>query len=221
MCAAPGSKTAQLIELVHGDSSSSPIPNGLVIANDADMKRAFVLIHQTQRLQSPAVLVTNHDASQFPTITLNKIDEATGRPQQLLFDRILADVPCSGDATLRKNPLIWRKWSPTFGLGLHKCVPGRRPGEPGRQRLTKACELGGHVASDRLQVRILERALQLCTVGGRVVYSTCSFNPIENEAVVAAMLEKYPGRWPARSPPWCVATLLTPRSLPGWTDVPR
>ena len=26
----------------------------------------------------------------------------------------------SGDGTLRKNPMIWRKWSPSFGLGLHR-----------------------------------------------------------------------------------------------------
>lgn len=40
----------------------------------------------------------------------------------------------------------------------------------------------------RVQVRILRRALALVKVGGRVVYSTCSMNPIENEAVVCAVL---------------------------------
>jgi len=35
------------------------------------------------------------------------------------FDRILADVPCSGDGTMRKNPDIWCKWSPANGNNLH------------------------------------------------------------------------------------------------------
>ena len=35
--------------------------------------------------------------------------------------------------------------------------------------------------------------MQMVTVGGRIVYSTCTFNPVENEAIVAAVLQKYPG----------------------------
>ena len=42
-------------------------------------------------------------------------------PQEeaLRFDRILADVPCSGDGTMRKAPDIWRRWSVATGNGLH------------------------------------------------------------------------------------------------------
>ena len=35
------------------------------------------------------------------------------------FDRIICDVPCSGDGTTRKNPSVWHKWSAEFGLRLH------------------------------------------------------------------------------------------------------
>jgi len=45
----------------------------------------------------------------------------------------------------------------------------------------------------RLQVRILKRACQLLKVGGRLVYSTCSLNPLENECVVAIILREFPG----------------------------
>jgi 16S rRNA C967 or C1407 C5-methylase (RsmB/RsmF family) len=42
-----------------------------VIANDADAKRSFMLVHQTlRRLCTPNILVTNHDAAQFPSIML-------------------------------------------------------------------------------------------------------------------------------------------------------
>lgn len=153
-CAAPGSKTAQLVESLH--SSKSLIPPGLLIANDSDYKRSHLLVHQSlRRLPSPSTMITNHDASMYPSL---KID---GKP--LLFDRILCDVPCSGDGTLRKNGGIWRDWTPANGIGLHG-----------------------------LQMRILSRAIALLKPGGRMVYSTCSLNPLENEAVLSAALNLHP-----------------------------
>lgn len=66
-----------------------------------------------------------------------------------------------GDGTLRKHPDIWRSWTITGGMSLH----GK-------------------------QVAILKRGLQLLKVGGRLVYSTCSLNPIENEAVIASVVSQ-------------------------------
>ena len=83
MCAAPGSKTAQLIELMHGQ--------GLVVANDVDTNRAYMLIHQLHRSNTSSMVVVNHQAQNFP-----KID--------YLFDKVLCDVPCSGDGAIRKLP---------------------------------------------------------------------------------------------------------------------
>lgn len=104
LCAAPGSKTAQLLEAMDP-------PEGILIANDADHKRAHLLVHQSSRLPSPALMVTNLDASVFPSLKYKS------RP--LRFDRILADVPCSGDGTLRKNVGIWKSWTAMEGNGLH------------------------------------------------------------------------------------------------------
>lgn len=206
LCAAPGSKTAQLIEMVHGGEEArmrnvvqmlkrteareqSPNGNlieldlaangpegdwsddgrstGLVIANDADYKRAQMLIHQVKRLSSPNLVVTNHDATMFPSIKIPSGGTSSGdhlKARYLKFDRILADVPCSGDGTCRKNVNVWKDWTPGNALGLF---------------LT--------------QVRILVRALQMLKVGGRVVYSTCSMNPVENEAVIATAIERCGG----------------------------
>ncbi|KAH7328310.1 WD repeat-containing protein 36 [Stachybotrys elegans] len=196
MCAAPGSKAAQLLEMIHrgeearmrkvlrtyaqqdgielgietqeerevdleADASDDGRATGLLIANDSDYKRGHMLVHQLKRLSSPNLLVTNHDATQFPSI---KLPSGPGKPGWLKFDRILADVPCSGDGTLRKNINLWNDWQPGSALGLHAT-----------------------------QIRILVRALQLLKVGGRVVYSTCSMNPVENESVVAAAIERCGG----------------------------
>jgi multisite-specific tRNA:(cytosine-C5)-methyltransferase len=139
MCAAPGSKvcppakgshwfthendqTAQILEALHANdtSTSTSFPPGLLIANDSDHKRTQLLIHQSARLPSPALMVTNLDASIYPTLRI----PASGTSQKgvLLFDRILCDVPCSGDGTLRKNPGIWKSWQIGDGNGLHGCV---------------------------------------------------------------------------------------------------
>ncbi|XP_006463888.1 hypothetical protein AGABI2DRAFT_225841 [Agaricus bisporus var. bisporus H97] len=166
MCAAPGSKTAQLLEALHAQdtATATSIPSGLLIANDNDHKRTHLLIHQSARLPSPALMVTNLDASNYPSIKISQPTKTEGsKLGTLQFDRILCDVPCSGDGTIRKNIGIWKSWQPGDGNGLHG-----------------------------LQVRILQRAMNLLTRDGRIVYSTCSLNPVENEAVIAEALKLNP-----------------------------
>lgn len=86
LCAAPGSKTMQLLERVHGGQ-------GVVVANDANERRARMLINQTSRLLSPRLAITSHLGQEYPTLPLS-------------FDKVLCDVPCSGDGTLvRAAPL--------------------------------------------------------------------------------------------------------------------
>lgn len=193
LCAAPGSKASQILEMLHQgeegrmlkalqlhskedgreapayrgmeevdmtvDAGDDGRATGLLIANDMDYKRSHLLIHQLKRLSSPNMMVTNHDATLFPSIKLPSDDPK--RPNYLKFDRILADVPCSGDGTMRKNVNLWNDWNPGNALGLHQT-----------------------------QVRILTRALQMLKPGGRVVYSTCSMNPVENESVIAAAMDR-------------------------------
>ena len=79
------------------------------------------------------------------------------------YDRILVDAPCTGSGTTRKNPHVWSRWKPSGGRSMQK-----------------------------LQIDILSRATKLVKSGGRVVYSTCSLDPIENEAVVAEVLRNDP-----------------------------
>lgn len=159
MCAAPGSKTTQLIEMLHADMNV-PFPEGFVIANDVDNRRCYLLVHQAKRLGSPCIMVVNHDASCIPRLQV----DVNGRKEILFYDRILCDVPCSGDGTMRKNVDVWKKWSALNSLQLHG-----------------------------LQLRIATRGAEQLVEGGRMVYSTCSLNPIEDEAVIASLLEKSEG----------------------------
>ena len=157
MCAAPGSKTAQLIEAIHAEEDV--VPKGLVVANDSDNSRCYMLVHQAKRLQSPCVIITNHDASIMPNMKVSNDPKNPSEKVNLKFDRVLCDVPCSGDGTMRKNADIWPKWSAATGTNLHG-----------------------------IQFRILKRGMELLEVGGRLVYSTCSLNPVEDEAVVQRLL---------------------------------
>nr|XP_005294650.1 RNA cytosine C(5)-methyltransferase NSUN2 isoform X2 [Chrysemys picta bellii] len=189
MCAAPGSKTAQLIEMLHADMNV-PFPEGFVIANDVDNKRCYLLVHQAKRLNSPCIMVVNHDASSIPTLQIDN----NGRKEILFYDRILCDVPCSGDGTMRKNIDVWKKWTTQNSLQLHggHSGAGSNPQEPPWLCWAlKAASLPA--ATQKLQLRIATRGVEQLAEGGRMVYSTCSLNPVENEAVIASLLEKSEG----------------------------
>lgn len=88
-----------------------------------------------------------------------QLDAASPLPFGVCFDRILLDAPCSGTGTLGRNPEI--KWR-------------LRPQDV--ERLAAA------------QVRMLRNAFDALAPAGRVVYSTCSLEPEENESVVESAL---------------------------------
>jgi 16S rRNA (cytosine967-C5)-methyltransferase len=97
-------------------------------------------------------------------VRLVELDAAHGLPFGILFNRILVDAPCSGTGTLARHPEIrWR---------LH----------PGQLAEFHA-----------LQISLLKSALERLAPGGRLVYSTCSMEPEENEQVVDEALRATTG----------------------------
>ncbi len=86
LCAAPGSKTCQLLEVVGGglDNEDTLEPTGFIVANDADSKRAYMLVNQLRRMNSPSVFVTSCDGQYFPILDA-KADKGTER--EGMFDR--------------------------------------------------------------------------------------------------------------------------------------
>jgi NOL1/NOP2/sun family putative RNA methylase len=79
------------------------------------------------------------------------------------FDRVLVDAPCSCEGTIRKNPDALDDWN----LGHVEQVASVQKG-------------------------ILRRAVQVTKPGGTIVYSTCTFAPEENEAVLDHVLAEEP-----------------------------
>jgi len=92
-------------------------------------------------------------------VRLVELDAASPLPFSALFHRILVDAPCSGTGTLARHPEI--RW---------------------RLRPEQFAEFGA------LQISLLKSALERLAPGGRLVYSTCSMEPEENEQVVQEAL---------------------------------
>ncbi len=79
------------------------------------------------------------------------------------FDKILVDAPCSGEGMFRKNEAACGEWS----------------------------EENVRLCAER-QEKILECAAKLVRPGGRLVYSTCTFAPEENEGSISGFLKRHP-----------------------------
>ena len=136
-CAAPGGKTRVLAE-------RNP-KSGIV---------ALELHEHRSRLLRQLVPAKNVEVITSDVLTFNP---SAG------FDRVLADVPCSGTGTLAHNPEI--KW---------------------RLNSEDLADLQGR------QLAILRAAMRQVSSGGRLIYSTCSLEPEENEEVVEKALSKEP-----------------------------
>ena len=90
------------------------------------------------------------------------------------FDRILVDAPCSGEGMFRKEAAAVADWT---------------------EELVDMCA--------RRQGEILDAAAKMLRPGGRLVYSTCTFAPREDEEAVAAFLERHPDFAPEKvDAPW-------------------
>ena len=96
-------------------------------------------------------------------LVTNETPENLAKRLPDFFDRVLVDAPCSGEGMFRKEEAAVTDWS---------------------QETVELCA--------RRQRQILNSAARLVRPGGRLVYSTCTFAPEEDEKTVAAFLEDHP-----------------------------
>ena len=167
LCAAPGSKTTQVAERAI---------DATVVANEPVSGRVNTLVSNRGRVSLDNVVIVQHDGRHFPRIP----------PPG--FDAIIADLPCTGSATMRKNRDVWWDWRPSAGRGMHA-----------------------------LQVGIAVRAANLLRPGGHMVVSTCSLDPVENEAVIADVLHRCPWMDVLPLPSTAFPGLVLREGLTEWT----
>ena len=94
---------------------------------------------------------------------LNEVPAKIAEQFPAYFDKILVDAPCSGEGMFRKDENARNEWSPDH---VKQCAG--------------------------LQDGILDCAAAMLKGGGRIVYSTCTFSPEENEQSIARFLERHP-----------------------------
>ncbi|CAL0313542.1 unnamed protein product [Lupinus luteus] len=65
-------KTSQLLQTIHRSIKAGSLPHRMVIANDLDVQRCNLLIHQTKRMYIANLIITNHEVPDFQGCRLNR-----------------------------------------------------------------------------------------------------------------------------------------------------
>ena len=142
LCAAPGAKTSLIRRLQQG--------SGVLVANDVSQARTQRLKHLLNMQGFDGIDVQTGDA------------RSLGGVMESCFDRVLADVPCSGEGRfVRARPEAWSTWN-----------------ERSISMLAKR------------QLKLLESACRCLRVGGEVLYATCTMAPEENEGVLHQFFDR-------------------------------
>jgi 16S rRNA (cytosine967-C5)-methyltransferase len=146
-CAGAGGKTLALADAMR--------TKGRIVAMDTDARRLEKARPRFKRARVSDIVEVRPLSDERSRKWLKR--------QKGTFDLVLADVPCTGTGTWRRNPdMRWRVYGP-----------------PLDELLT-------------VQAEILERVARTVKPGGRLVYATCSLLPEENERQVEAFLARHP-----------------------------
>ena len=162
LCAAPGSKTCQLLntlDTTYVNNDNDLAPDYTVVANELVPQRACRTrtrcFFQGNKTLSH-LIVTAGDGRHYSSMNEN------------YFDFVMCDVPCGGDGTIRKSPEKLIKWT----------LENARKNKP----LQKELLSNG--------LRLLKPTRSFGDYrGGVLLYSTCSLNPIENDEVIHEVLD--------------------------------
>ena len=110
------------------------------------------------------ILLENVERMGIPNaVVLNESPDRIAKHFGAWFDAVLVDAPCSGEGMFRRDPDAISQWTPDAPQQCHE-----------------------------RQLEILESAAQCLRGGGAMVYSTCTFNRIENERTIEVFLARHP-----------------------------
>ncbi len=153
LCAAPGGKSLILASMLAKDSNSELEFITNEISQDRRSRLIRVLKEQLPEQIFRQIKITAHDAAKWCLYQKNA------------FDKILLDVPCSGERYLVSEPKELAAWTKKRTQGL-----------------------------SQRQFAILASGFEVLRPGGCLVYSTCSISPVENDDVIRKLLKKRAGR---------------------------
>ncbi|USB35100.1 RsmB/NOP family class I SAM-dependent RNA methyltransferase [Paenibacillus sp. YPG26] len=139
-------------------------PGGKTTQIAAKMKGEGLLIANEIHPQRAKILAENVERWGIRnTVVTQSTPSGLSSRFPLTFDRIMLDAPCSGEGMFRKDPEAVKEWS---------------------EASVDACAAR--------QWDILQDAIKMLKPGGRLAYSTCTFNRTENEETIARLVDAYP-----------------------------
>ena len=146
------------------DMSAAPGSKTTQVAATMD-GRGVIVANDVQENRLWTLKTNIHRLGATNVIITKKVGQWFAKHMTERFDRVLCDAPCTAQGTVRKD-----------SDALQYC---------GLENIEKMA---------RLQVQLLESAIHAARVGGRIVYSTCTLTPEENEGVVLQMLKMFGDR---------------------------
>jgi 16S rRNA (cytosine967-C5)-methyltransferase len=158
-------EASQLVSIVVGAQAGERVldlcasPGGKTTAMAADMNDTGLVVASDVRSRRLQLLRDTVESSGARHVHVVHVPAAGPLPFRVPFDRVLVDAPCSGLGTVRRDPDIrWRRAESDL--------------EP----------------FARAQLTMIRNAASAVRAGGRLIYSTCSSEPEENERVVSSFL---------------------------------
>lgn len=142
LCSAPGGKTTQIASKLNN--------TGIIVSNDISTQRTKAVLKNIEMHGICNALITNDTPEKLANVFFE------------YFDRILLDVPCSGEGMFRKDSDLIKTY------------------------------IESKAANPKMQKNILKQAAKMLKKDGLMLYSTCTFNLEENEHQIIEFLEENP-----------------------------
>jgi 16S rRNA C967 or C1407 C5-methylase (RsmB/RsmF family) len=145
-------------------TDSSSLDNGLLAINELNQRLASILSTRLKVLETSNVIILNHQCQQIPELQIsNSLIEDSNTP---IYDKkfYFDKVLVNAPCSRDGTKSNYKSWKPENAIKMHY-----------------------------IQLNLLKKAIEMTKINGTIIYTTCSLNPIENEAVIAEIFRKANG----------------------------